>query len=781
MNAIPYPAICRWEHLCQLKQQVMKDHLIGVKRPFASQLRSLPSVANMEEMNPWSLLARFHPGKCRSAKLRNCLVLFLLFALAGTVRGQLAMNASPGSLPPAAYAELVSNIGSNGFTPLYLDVTPIVAQAHAGAEVLVFDLTIGPNTYPIKAERQESLLPPDFKTTVFKDGGKSEVISGPMMFEIYRGSLADASATPVSMAVSNVGITLTIDFPGQPMMLVPSFLPLMKAAVPNQYIWMASIQSPTPGTCQSGLEPIGLQPICPQAQTNYNNTVTLGPCSRTLEIAADADASFMALFPDNPIGNFSAAFGILYSLEAAERILVQEFNITIDVTNIRLFRDPDANPYPTGDLMVFGGAFPEELIESVPDVYSTIPQSQIRRDLPILYTGNNCLPSDPNDFGYFGGYAMLNSVCRGRPGAWVTECVFRSSAWQRDVPHEICHTLGAVHPNPYERCEGPCGLGLGENSFMCIMCLPGNPLFLDQPNVGNMNDYMNEYGGCLQRSAQIVGPELLCPGQTGEYVLETNVYANSPAWSVSNGLTILGPGSVYPSVLVRADNGFFGVPTIQVEVDESGLGEDCDPTYLRRIAVGPPPALCPGETYQVCPGTFDGLYLRTIVGSSLDNFTCTGSNCSNISWNTLGTGNSVLFSVGWANPGIYTFSYDATNSCGTQTHSFIINVLSPSECNPGAKAKTAMIGELAELDLHVAPNPNNGRFRLSYQLPMRSRPVISLLNAQGQTVYELPQNGWLDSGEYQAELSLFDLPSGIYQVNLRTETGQRTVRMVLSK
>ncbi|MEM0996751.1 MAG: T9SS type A sorting domain-containing protein [Bacteroidota bacterium] len=705
----------------------------------------------------------------------------LLLGLWQSSAAQLAMNAGPAPLAPTTFADLVGATGGQAFTPVILNDQPLINLATAKTEVLILDLTIGNTMIPLKLERHKSLLSSDFKMTVLGAGGKSQDITSTAIFEIYRGSTRDAAAVPVSLAISNLGVSLSVDYPGQPMMLLPSFMPLQKAAVNDEYLWMPAPVTSDPSGCLSESFLTQNQPVCPQAQPRYLTTAPVGPCQKTIEIAADADSRYMGDFPDTFIGNFTAGFSLLFTLEAAERVYDLTFNTTIDVTSIRLFRDPSTDPYPEIDVSPqLGSTAQDDLNNAILNVYNAIPQSEIRRDLPLLYTGNTCVSTEPPVAGTLFGWANLNSVCRDNAAAFLTSCIFGPSRWRTVVPHEIGHTIGGRHPNN-NMCTGPCGLGPGLNSLLCSGgCPPGDPLFLDAGNVALIDGYMQVFGECLQRSAEILGPEVLCPGQSGEYVLQTNgAQTNLATWSVSSGLTITGPGSATNSVIVQADAGFTGTPFVQAEVDEVGFEGGCDPTYRRRIAVGPPPALCENAQYRICTGAFNGLIIETVPGHTLDNFTCISPNCGALSWNTFGNGNVVFFTVAFGTPGLYDFSYTNTNSCGTETYTFTLNLLDPSDCNLGPKAKTHPTEAHSDLKLQVTPNPNAGQFQLSYHMHEAGPAEITVRDTRGRVVFVLPPSTDATAHLQVRDLDLSGLPTGLYLVNLRTATQQQTVRMAI--
>ena len=78
------------------------------------------------------------------------------------------------------------------------------------------------------------------------------------------------------------------------------------------------------------------------------------------------------------------------------------------------------------------------------------------------------------------------------------------------------------------------------------------------------------------------------------------------------------------------------------------------------------------------------------------------------------------------------------------------------------------------------PNPFNPTTKVIYQVPVRSRVKISLLNISGQIVNTYT-DAFKDPGTYEIELRFEDMPSGIYFYMLQTNNYSITKKCVLIK
>lgn len=80
-------------------------------------------------------------------------------------------------------------------------------------------------------------------------------------------------------------------------------------------------------------------------------------------------------------------------------------------------------------------------------------------------------------------------------------------------------------------------------------------------------------------------------------------------------------------------------------------------------------------------------------------------------------------------------------------------------------------GKLAVEQLNLYPNPNNGRFNLSFSLPDKGDTEVKVLDLKGQTVFNEKLAGF--SGSYSKEVDISKNPKGIYFV--RVEQGRKSL------
>lgn len=89
----------------------------------------------------------------------------------------------------------------------------------------------------------------------------------------------------------------------------------------------------------------------------------------------------------------------------------------------------------------------------------------------------------------------------------------------------------------------------------------------------------------------------------------------------------------------------------------------------------------------------------------------------------------------------------------------------------------------SEVELSLAPNPNNGRFVLSalWDQAMSGKSVqLEILNAVGQAIYKDALK--VQTSKWQRELSLPEAtPAGMYILKLNTGNGQITRRFTINR
>jgi hypothetical protein len=97
----------------------------------------------------------------------------------------------------------------------------------------------------------------------------------------------------------------------------------------------------------------------------------------------------------------------------------------------------------------------------------------------------------------------------------------------------------------------------------------------------------------------------------------------------------------------------------------------------------------------------------------------------------------------------------ATDAFGCQLSSNTINV-----------TITALTEQMAEeIKLRVSPNPNNGRFNLSFRVATKSDLWIDILDATGNKVFTANQADFI--GSYSKEINLNQVSSSLYLVRIQ--------------
>lgn len=88
----------------------------------------------------------------------------------------------------------------------------------------------------------------------------------------------------------------------------------------------------------------------------------------------------------------------------------------------------------------------------------------------------------------------------------------------------------------------------------------------------------------------------------------------------------------------------------------------------------------------------------------------------------------------------------------------------------GALAKTA---EQVTVDFQISPNPNNGDFKITYDNPADHPAQLSLIDQNGRQVITRSLTG----GPKQS-VTVQEIPSGIYWVQIKTEQGRIGIKQV---
>ncbi len=151
----------------------------------------------------------------------------------------------------------------------------------------------------------------------------------------------------------------------------------------------------------------------------------------------------------------------------------------------------------------------------------------------------------------------------------------------------------------------------------------------------------------------------------------------------------------------------------------------------------------------------------TVGGAGLAySFTSTSQGASSYAW-TFGDGGTSTA----ANPthtyavGSFTATLIVTNPCGSDT---IMQPVSVVGVNQPFAAGT----------VKVFPNPNTGKFQVSFDLGVADEVTLTVQNLAGQVVYS--RNLGLVSGPVNQEVQLGSLSAGVYMLRLQSSTAQST-------
>lgn len=151
----------------------------------------------------------------------------------------------------------------------------------------------------------------------------------------------------------------------------------------------------------------------------------------------------------------------------------------------------------------------------------------------------------------------------------------------------------------------------------------------------------------------------------------------------------------------------------------------------------------------------------TVGGAGLSySFTSTSAGASTYSWDFGDGGSSTQQDPQHTYAaGSYTVTLVVTNACGSDTTTQSVTVV-------------GVAGEFANGSVQVYPNPNQGHFRVSFDLGVAEEVTLTVQNLAGQVVYAH------DLGEVNGrvveDVRLGDLPAGMYLVRLQSTTAQST-------
>jgi hypothetical protein len=178
----------------------------------------------------------------------------------------------------------------------------------------------------------------------------------------------------------------------------------------------------------------------------------------------------------------------------------------------------------------------------------------------------------------------------------------------------------------------------------------------------------------------------------------------------------------------------------------TGTNGSCSSTKTVPIIVNP----LPNVTASVAKSTICRFEIATI----------TGNGATTYSWNTGATTQVLTFTLSISTN--YTLTGTDNNGCSKTT-----TVTQFVATCPGMGER-----ELNDLGVSVFPNPNNG----SFVITSTTNITVNLVNALGQVVatINLPENS-------RKEVTVTDLPAGIYFINGNTGKNKLNKKIVIEK
>ncbi|MCF2446943.1 T9SS type A sorting domain-containing protein [Dyadobacter sp. CY345] len=81
-----------------------------------------------------------------------------------------------------------------------------------------------------------------------------------------------------------------------------------------------------------------------------------------------------------------------------------------------------------------------------------------------------------------------------------------------------------------------------------------------------------------------------------------------------------------------------------------------------------------------------------------------------------------------------------------------------------------------ETSLVVSPNPNSGEFEVSFYVEKNKNGILTVINSEGKRIY---QKTYLGVGQHKERINLITVNSGIFIIQLATESGIKTKKISL--
>lgn len=162
-------------------------------------------------------------------------------------------------------------------------------------------------------------------------------------------------------------------------------------------------------------------------------------------------------------------------------------------------------------------------------------------------------------------------------------------------------------------------------------------------------------------------------------------------------------------------------------------------------------------------------FTSTITGATA-NFNNQSTGAISYSWN-FGDSSPVNTTASPAHTytlnGTYTVTLTVTGPCGTDTYTQVITI-----------TEVGVLDNELENTLSIYPNPNNGQFTVSFGFTAETDVTVELTDMAGRVISSVQQNNVTN---FQQQIGSEDLAGGVYFVNIRTDEGVVTRKIVVQR
>ena len=120
------------------------------------------------------------------------------------------------------------------------------------------------------------------------------------------------------------------------------------------------------------------------------------------------------------------------------------------------------------------------------------------------------------------------------------------------------------------------------------------------------------------------------------------------------------------------------------------------------------------------------------------------------------------------------FELPTQNACGIPNMpNYQLGALPGSPCDT-LSTPTTILSSNEIKSLRIIPNPNNGVFTVSYQLPQNKEGMLTITNQLGEVIYKEKRPQWSSI----CNINVSKLPQGIYLVTIESDGKRKSVKFV---